>query len=384
MNSSSLALRQALADRLAADGLLAEPGWWAAVEAVPREPFLGPAVYRPADGPSGFHWEPVRRAETGEDTWLRMAYDDLTWVTQVDGVLAEDAAGPVAGAPTSSSTLPSLVVRMLEAAGIDVGDSVLEIGTGTGYSTALLCHRLGARRVTSIEYDPAVAARASRAITAAGFQPTLVCGDGLAGYDGNAEYDRLIATCAVRYIPIPWLWQVRDGGTITTPLTGWMQGSAFAHLTLADDGTASGRFLPHDISFMPARPHDRPPRSSAHWLGLGEARECRIDPAVLDDRTGLFVAQLAAPSAEKLGGGGEVFLVDVATGSQATTRPDPAGGWQVRQHGPLRLWDAVEDAVLTWQRAGAPHQSAFGLTVTPTGQRVWLGEPDGPSWNLPV
>jgi hypothetical protein len=56
----------------------------------------------------------------------------------------------------------------------------------------------------------------------------------------------------------------------------------------------------------------------------------------------------------------------------------------VRQHGPIRLWDAVEQAIQTWQKAGSPHQSAFGLTVTRDRQYVWLGDNNGPSWNLPV
>ncbi|MEV8630661.1 hypothetical protein AB0395_03305 [Streptosporangium sp. NPDC051023] len=237
--------------------------------------------------------------------------------------------------------------------------------------------------MTSIEYDSAVAGRARDALAAAGYTPTLVTGDGLAGYDKNAEYDRLIATCSVRYIPFPWLWQVRDGGTITVPLSGWMYGNAFAHLTLDDDGTASGRFLEDDVYFMTARSHGPPPMATP-YLGIGERRSSRVDPRVLDEAAGLFVGQLAAPSAMKLGGGDEVVLLDVATGSQATTKPDPEGGWMVRQHGPLRLWDAVEDAVLAWQNAGSPHQSAYGLTVTRDRQYVWLGEPDGPSWDLPV
>ncbi len=86
----------------------------------------------------------------------------------------------------------------------------------------------------------------------------------------------------------------------------------------------------------------------------------------------------------RLGGGDEVVLWDVATGSLAATGLDPRGGWTVRQRGPLRLWDAVEAAVLTWQAAGSPHQSAYGLTVTGERQYVWLGESDGPSWDLPV
>lgn len=113
-------------------------------------------------------------------------------------------------------------------------------------------------------------------LTRAEYGPTLVTGDGLLGYDENAEYDRLIATCSVRSIPFSWMWQVRDGGTITAPLSGWMGGSAFAHLTLDDDGTASGRFLKDDISFMTARPHGPPPMPSA-YLVTGDARESRVD-----------------------------------------------------------------------------------------------------------
>ena len=95
-------------------------------------------------------------------------------------------------------------------------------------------------------------------------------------------------------------------------------------------------------------------------------------------------AVLAAPSAELMTTADGVILMDVATGSQAWT--EPAGsGWQVHQHGPLRLWDAVEEALTTWQGAGAPPQPDFGMTVQADGtQRVWLGALDGPAWYLPV
>ncbi|MFF0250789.1 ATP-grasp peptide maturase system methyltransferase [Streptosporangium sandarakinum] len=376
MNDTAARLRRALADAVGS------PGWRSALEEVPREPFIGDAIYLTDNGQAD-RWTPIHRGAVGDEDWLRLVYTDETLVTQVEGVLAEDAAGTATGFSTSSSTLPSLVVRMLEAAGIDKGDEVLEIGTGTGYSTALMCHRLGEAAVTSIEHDPAVAERARRAITGLGYAPTLVVADGLHGHPGNAPYDRLIGTCAVRTIPAAWLSQVRAGGTLTTPMWGWMGGVAFAHLTVNDDGEASGRFLPDDLYFMRARSHMPPPRPPV-LTGIGEVRESRIDPALLENESALFVAQLAAPAAQRSSAGETTILLDVATGSRADTRPAPGGGWIVHQHGPHRLWDAVEDAVLLWQDAGSPHQSAFGLTATRERQRVWLGEPGGPSWDLPA
>ncbi|MEV8401269.1 ATP-grasp peptide maturase system methyltransferase [Streptomyces niveus] len=367
-----------LADRIADSGSQTDHSWRAAVESVPREVFLGDDVYRM----DGARWEPVHRAEVGEEEWRRLAHRDITWVTQVEGVDAADAPGPLGGRPTSSATLPSLVVRTLEVAGIREGDRVLEVGTGTGYSTAILCHRLGEENVTSVEYDTGVAARAAAHLRTVGYAPTLVTGDGLQGHSDGAEYDALLATCSVRHIPRAWLWQVRAGGTITTALNGWMMASGLIRLTLDDTGVATGRFAGDRISYMLARPHERPPRPTFHRLP-GDARTSRVDPGLFDDWTGHFVAQLAAPSAEFWTSGTDVVLSDVATGSQAWTEA-AANGWTVHQSGPLRLWDQVETALLSWQAADAPEQTAFGMTVTDQTQTVWLEDPDGPSWRLPV
>lgn len=382
--TDSAGLRHALADTLTDDGAVTDPAWRSAIKAVPRELFVPDAFYRMGHGQRGTLWEPVHRAQTGEEEWLRLIYTNDTLVTQVDGVAASDAREPLYGVPTSSSTLPSLVVRMLEEAGVRDHDRVLEIGTGTGYSTALLCHRLGSKSVVSIEYDPALAALAADRIHAAGYTPTLITGDGLEGHEGRVEYDRTIVTCAVRTIPRAWIWQTRAEGTIAVTLGGWMHAYGLVTLTVAEDGSAVGRFTGETVSYMLARPHQPPPRRG-YYRHAGQARRTTVDPGLLQDWTGLFVAQLAAPSAELLRAGERVILLDVATGSQAWTEAARGSSWSVHQHGPLRLWDQVEEALATWQDAGSPDQSAFGVTISPDHiQRVWIQHPDGPSWQLPA
>lgn len=211
----------------------------------------------------------------------------------------------------------------------------------------------------------------------------MIIGDGLRGDPDGGQYDRIIATCSVRYIPLAWLHQVKPGGRILVTLSGWSYANALVLLDVTGPGEATGRFLTGQTGFMIARPHDRPPRPTLDLLP-GKERPTRIDPATLDSWTGAWVAQLAAPGAIRMGVGAQQILWDLATGSQARTAPDPTDGWAVTQRGPVALWDRVEQAVETWQAAGEPHQDRFGITVSAAGQRVWLGTEDGPGWDLPV
>ncbi|MEU0086878.1 ATP-grasp peptide maturase system methyltransferase [Streptomyces sp. NPDC006274] len=385
MTDNAAALRRQLVEQLVENGVLHDPEVRRAAETVPREMFLGPAIYKPSSPPGVTVWTPTRRDDTPSDEWLRLTYQDQTWVTQLDGVLAEDAVGPVTGgSPTSSSTLPSVILWMIEQAGVARGKRVLIIGAGTGLSTAYVCEVAGEDNVTAIETDAAAAERARKALDEAGYVPTLITADGLRGYPDRAPYDIVIAFCSMRHVPYSLLQQVKAGGTLLVTLAGWGVAHGLVRLTVQAISVAEGRFLPGYTSFMIARSHDRPPHGPLELLP-GDERPSRVDPALLDDWTGRFVAQLAAPSAERLGAGTGQILLDVATGSQARTRvAEGNDGWTVIQRGPLKLWNAVEDSVALWQAHGSPHLSGFGVTVTADTQRVWLGAPDGPSWTLPT
>lgn len=141
-------------------------------------------------------------------------------------------------------------------ADIAEGHTLLEIGTGTGYSTALACERLGFANLTSIEVDPHRLQQAASALYSCGYSPTLAVADGLYGYWPGASFDRIVTACSFRAVPPALISQVRPGGKILLTLSGWLYGYARVLLTVNKDGTAGGRLPPGTVSFMSARPRD--------------------------------------------------------------------------------------------------------------------------------
>ena len=132
----------------------------------------------------------------------------------------EDRALPVGHSQTISQ--PFIVAYMTEQLAVTPENRVLEIGTGTGYQTAILAFL--AKHVFTVERIPALRSRAAAKLAALQLSNvSLTIGDGSLGLPDHAPYDRVIVTAAAPRIPTSLTHQLVEGGVLVIPVGGETQ-----------------------------------------------------------------------------------------------------------------------------------------------------------------
>ncbi|WJJ95169.1 protein-L-isoaspartate(D-aspartate) O-methyltransferase [Algibacter luteus] len=127
----------------------------------------------------------------------------------------QDKAFPIAADQTISQ--PYTVAFQTELLQITPGDKILEIGTGSGYQTAVLCE-LGAK-VYSIERQNELFKKTSKFLPKLGYRAKkLVFGDGYLGLEEEAPFDGIIVSAGAPYVPKPLLSQLKIGGRLVIPV----------------------------------------------------------------------------------------------------------------------------------------------------------------------
>lgn len=363
--------------------------------ATPRETFV-PRFYRRAS--HGYGRELVDAADPAQrEQWLAGVYSDTPLVVQATPVA--DVVSRT-GLPTSSSSMPSVMAGMLEALDLHAAHRVLEIGTGTGYNAALLCHRVGDQRVTSVELHPQLAQAARGALASLDLHPDIVVGDGATVIDQSEPFDRIIVTASIDHVPPSWIKLLATGGRIVADVRGSLDGGIVC-LNLVDDEEVQGQFLDMAGAFMPMRTRvDNPHRDGEAWdQVLDKTNPQRgftsVDPRVVGEHSFRFLAQLHLSGLRVRG-----FLLDpngmeedlsgsTTTGSWAEVvlDPDESGRHRTSQGGSHRIWDTIESAHSAWLRLNRPARSRFGITATttPGRQYVWIDGSDSVDrWPLPL
>ena len=127
----------------------------------------------------------------------------------------QDKAFPIAADQTISQ--PYTVAFQSELMNIEKGHTVLEIGTGSGYQTAVLCE-LGAK-VFSIERQQELFKKTKLFLSKLGYRPRFLSfGDGYKGLPEYAPFDSIIVTAGAPYVPKPLLAQLKIGGRLVIPV----------------------------------------------------------------------------------------------------------------------------------------------------------------------
>ncbi len=133
-----------------------------------------------------------------------------------------DTALPIEEGQTISQ--PFVVALMTQALELQPGLRVLEIGTGSGYQTAILCElttradEVRGQNVWSVERYPTLAQQAASVLNQLGYRPHLYLGDGAAGWPGACPYDAVMVTAAATALPRRLWHQLADGGRLVIPI----------------------------------------------------------------------------------------------------------------------------------------------------------------------
>ncbi|MQY10214.1 Protein-L-isoaspartate O-methyltransferase [Streptomyces sp. RB5] len=349
---------------------VAHPGsdWWAPVSQTPRH-HLVPRWFTPgADG-----WWVVDGPADAE-RWVAAAYSDTTLVTRVGSVHADRAepGRPVTGHPTSSSTLPGLVVTMLSHGRLTPGVRLLDVATGSGYSAALACRRLGDDLVTTVDVDPHLTRVADDRLGLMGHNPTVVTADAAGELPGT--YDRIVSMVSMPRIPASWLTALAPGGRLVTTLTGT---GLIVTADKTEDGGAEGRVSWDRGSFMTARTgDDYPPALNEVYAKTAgqDGEEVSVSPfPVLDVMQAWEVCSmlsLTVPGIEHRTGTAD-------DGARMTWMLHPDGSWArahtapgertaiVHQGGPRRLYGELDR--IRWLERGSCRFTGSTSTSPRTG-----------------
>jgi|ERR1022692_13479 protein-L-isoaspartate O-methyltransferase len=347
--------------------------WQDAVVSTPRH-LLVPRWFE--RGQETNRWE-LRDGPSDQGAWLDAAYGaGQTLVTRVGPVHADQAEPGTScqGWPTSSSTLPYLVIAMYRHARIYDGADVLDVGTGPGYGCALLTRRLGAEHVTSIDVDPYLTSTATARLADCGLHPQILTCDASTELPGN--YDRIVPMLSMSAIPPSWLTALRTGGRLVFSLAA---SGVVITATKTADGGATGQVESKPAWFMADRQgDDYPPRQAGAFEAIRDRDGEQVTRGRYPAIAVTWDSDLDAMLSVTAPGIMNDYEHDQQTGITTAWMLHEDGSWAraggredepplVHQGGPRRLWDILDDIRHHWITHGTLPLRGADAHIDPDG-----------------
>ncbi|MCI4326370.1 MAG: protein-L-isoaspartate O-methyltransferase [Thermoplasmata archaeon] len=169
---------------------------------------------------------------------LRRAYDDE----------------PVPLGPDYATvSAPHMVAMQLEAADLERGDTLLEIGSGSGYLLAVASHLVGAPgHLVGVEVDATLAARSRATLARLGVDATIRIRDGRESVPEGPVFDGVVVSCATPHLYPSWIAALADGGRLVAPVGTPTEQALTLYRRTGDRGSTS---VGPACRFVPLRPH---------------------------------------------------------------------------------------------------------------------------------
>ncbi|KES02914.1 protein-L-isoaspartate O-methyltransferase [Streptomyces toyocaensis] len=385
--SEAAAARAAMVARLEESGALGPGPVREALLALPRQILMPQAYVRrsaPDETPPRWDLLDLSRPADREELLERLHSGDSVSI-QHDGepILGRVPRPCRGGVMTAMSSTMSLTADLLQQLDLRPGHRVLDVGTGAGVTAAAACFMCGDEGVVTLDIDPHVTAAARERLSALGYRPATVTGDGTTEWAAAGPYDRIFVSFAVRHVPHILVEQLAPGGralmTLGTSSPSW---PGLAVIERRRDGRVEARLRAVEFGHRAGSGFDRLFLSAAFRTEITTADGCTQRSPLAppqDTARGMWLAlDHLYPGLVRDFGAEDLTIGAPECRSWMRVRAVGHRRWDVTTSGPWDIWAEIQNVAGRWRAAGAPdvfrlHFDADGSqrATSPNGALTW-------------
>ncbi|MEU6346477.1 methyltransferase domain-containing protein [Streptomyces sp. NPDC046977] len=383
----SAAARAAMVAQLEEDGALGPGPVHEALLALPRQILMPQAYVRrsaPDEKPPRWDLLDVSRPADREELLGRLHSGDSVAI-QHDGepILGRSPGSRRGGVMTAAASTMSLTADLLQQLDLQPEQRVLDVGTGAGVTAAAACFVCGDAGVVTLDIDPHVTAAARERLSALGYRPATVTGDGTTGWSNAGPYDRIFVSFAVRHVPQALVEQLALGGralmTLGTSSPSW---PGLAVIDRRQDGSVEGLLRAVEFGHRAGAGFDRLFLSAAFREEIttadGWTQRSMLAPPP-DTARGMWLAlDHLYPGLVRHFGAKDLTIGAPECRSWMRVRAVGYRRWEVTTSGPRDIWAEIQDVAGRWRAAGQPDVYRIDFdadggqrATSPTGALTW-------------